>query len=83
MGGAGRGPARRAAAVNGAAAAEQDRHGAALAARTLACRYPAWDVRPVRVRGGWSVEAVPDRDDGRACVVIGTAAEVEAAIRGA
>lgn len=59
------------------AAGDLVRQRAVLDAARLRDRHPGWAVRPVRVHGGWSVEAVPDSDDGRASVVIGTAAEVE------
>lgn len=54
---------------------------AVMDAARLRRRYPDWDIWADRVRGGWAVQAVPHEDDGSASAVIGTADEVEGAIR--
>lgn len=59
---------------------EPERQRAVLAAARIRGCYPGWQVRPVRVHGGWRVEALPARDRGCPTVVIGAAGDVEAVI---
>jgi hypothetical protein len=60
------------------------RQQAASEAEQLRGRHPGWNIQAVRISRGWRVAAVADEDqgDGGTSAVIGTAAEVEAAITG-